>query len=121
MSFLQTEFWAQFKSSFGWTFDPIQVSKVEKAKQNENFILHRSFKNLFSLSYIPLAPKPSNNCLKNHTSSEVFEDYFALNEKTALNFEAYFSEFISFHNQAKELLPKNSLFLRYDQIGRAHV
>lgn len=114
MSFLQTEFWAQFKSDFGWTFDPMQVPNADKTKQTENFILHRSFKNLFSLSYIPLAPKPSNNCLKNHTGSEAFEVSFALNEKTTLNLETYFTEFISFHNQAKELLPKNSLFLRYD-------
>ena len=98
MSFLQTEFWAEFKSQFGWTFSKHIFSFIFQKKEytTELFVLHRRFKGGFSLSYVPLAPILPQDCLENYTSSDYFELISTLVEDLRKN------------------LPRKTLFIRFD-------
>ncbi len=80
--FQQSDFWCDFKVNHGWqktSFDGVNI-------------LCRSFKNIFSIAYIPLAPE------KNENESE----------------ESYILRIGEFTQKIKARLPKNTICLRYD-------
>lgn len=87
-SFLQSPFWATFKSRHGWK--PYRFN-IKKEKDFELSVLVRTFAKAFSVAYVPLAP------------------IFFTESK-----QAYF-EFLSLvAKELKKHLPKNTLYIRFD-------
>ena len=80
--FQQTDFWCDFKCAHGWQC--VTAGGIN--------ILTRTFKKLFSISYVPLAPE----------KSEGESD------------EEYIRRVGSLTSQIKPSLPKNTLCIRYD-------
>ena len=80
--FQQTDFWCDFKCAHGWQC--VSAGGIN--------ILTRTFKKLFSISYVPLAPE----------KSEGESD------------EEYIRRVGSLTSQIKPALPKNTLCIRYD-------
>lgn len=94
-SFLQTPFWAGFKSRHGWKALRLKVSTVYKNKTEETelSVLIRTFARFFSLAYIPLAP--------------VFDRNF-------WTYSAYFDFLVELTEQLKSFLPKKTIYVRFD-------
>ncbi|MBP5330143.1 MAG: peptidoglycan bridge formation glycyltransferase FemA/FemB family protein [Spirochaetaceae bacterium] len=88
-SFLQTPFWAEFKSRHGWKYFRFKVSDTDK---EEISVLVRTFACFFSLAYIPLAPVCGDNT----------------------NINEYFESLIKITEQIKSLLPARTIFIRFD-------
>ncbi len=94
-SFLQTPFWAKFKSRHGWKslrFN-ITVTDGNCTVQMDISVLVRTFARFFSLAYIPLAPV---------FNPEVFD------------FTGYFDFLVKITEQLKVFLPKRTIYVRYD-------
>ena len=99
--FLQTEFWAEFKCRHGWSSMYFNILPDGNLKKTEHFspdanslnsltLLIRKIKG-FNLAYIPMAPEYSD---------EGRENYLARVSELA--------------KKIKPLLPKHTLFLRFD-------
>lgn len=106
MRFLQSPFWAQFKSSHGWKN---QCFSVKASDSNTNFVcnvsvLIRTFGKMnlrFSIAYIPLAPEVKSLTLTDDSNAV---------EKISL-----YSDFlVGFAKALKSYLPSNTLCIRYD-------
>ena len=103
--FLQTRFWALFKSRHGWTplflkpssdFSSVELSKEEC--EEEISVLIRRFSLLgksFSLAYVPLAP-------------EFTEEH---DEKGALD---YLKKIKALTEKSSSFFPKDTMMVRYD-------
>ena len=109
--FLQSSFWAEFKSHHGWTkykfFLELKGSDFFADGIYPIFILVRSFKRLFSIAYVPLAPvliKKSDN-----NSQNLFE---------FLDDENYLKEYLDIVRKCAHfvvnILHHNLLFMRFD-------
>ncbi len=98
LSFLQSQFWASFKSLHGWSSSLFTVS-AQIAGENYDLkcsVLFRSFARAFTLCYIPLGIELPEHC----SFSYVSEEYLGL-----------------MHSFCKELLlycQKNTLCIRLD-------
>lgn len=95
--FLQSSFWIAFKCAHGWTSKFFEI-KVTGAKVSFSFslgILLRSFKKLFTIVYIPMAPE-----MQMSDAVESIAEYSSLLIELAENLKSY--------------LPKNTLCVRYD-------
>ncbi|MBE6349955.1 MAG: peptidoglycan bridge formation glycyltransferase FemA/FemB family protein [Spirochaetaceae bacterium] len=95
-SFLQTNFWGDFKSLHGWTalyfsFTALQT-ETQKKYTGTCTVLLRSFLKVFTLSYIPLGPEV----------------------ETAIPYEEYCALCSCFFEELVHFLPKNTFFARFD-------
>lgn len=95
--FLQTSFWAQFKTMHGWSFSmyAVQITKDDETIQTQCIVLLRSIK-FFTLCYIPMGLLLPENCSIKYTTLE------------------YFKILSLFCNQLKSQLPKLTLCIRLD-------
>ncbi len=127
-SFLQTPFWAEFKSNHGWTHRRFNIEigykneeeKKDITKQYELSVLSRSFcKKMFSISYIPLFPSLlfpcSNEDLINQKENEnneiVIKEELVTPETQSIEFATMIQE-IAF--ALKPFLAKNTICVRFD-------
>lgn len=89
--FLQSSFWAEFKSEHGWQSYSFCIEFQEKRYACS--VLVRTLKKLFSIAYIPLGI-----------------DFFDLK----LDSDEYFSLLCDFAKKARKFLPKNTFCVRFD-------
>ncbi len=105
-SFLQSDFWAAFKSQHGWKAVQTRVSYTDEfdsitPNQNENIIvLLRRLKPFGSLAYIPMAP-----VIDVQASAKEHEDERAYKRGKLLH---------NIAEQIKTELPKDVFMLRFD-------
>lgn len=108
--FLQTPFWAEFKSNHGWTKlfltkNPDgSLTKVESypdsvGAENRLTVLLRRVK-FFNIAYIPMAPEFSQRNPEDEIPNSVVEDYF--------------SSLGDLSTELKKFLPARTLFARFD-------
>ncbi|MDD7015218.1 MAG: peptidoglycan bridge formation glycyltransferase FemA/FemB family protein [Spirochaetales bacterium] len=115
--FLQTKFWAEFKSNHGWKNLIVFVDEDKNVSlfqenndaQKEGLavcVLLRSFSlkvKRFTIAYIPMAFELKEN------------DISQLPEKDALNkLSSYFSQLGDFCKRLKNFLPENTICIRFD-------
>lgn len=114
--FLQTRFWAQFKSRHGWTPYFFLLNEHE-ARQADEFcdcgrdearltVLVRTFSlrcMKFSIAYVPMAPEADIS-----TGAE------ALRSQLASGAEALKNQLASAAEKIRPFLPKNTLYVRFD-------
>ena len=94
-SFLQTPFWAEFKSRHGWKSLRFNVTASDgtTTEQTDISVLVRTFARFFSLAYIPLAPV---------FNQDVFD------------YAGYFDYLVKLTEQLKSFLPKKTIYIRFD-------
>ncbi|MGL4986453.1 MAG: lipid II:glycine glycyltransferase FemX, partial [Treponemataceae bacterium] len=95
MSFLQSAFWAQFKSQHGWQVQSITLHDTSKIT-----IFLRTFFKFFSIAYIPHAPQFEGMVFFAHIKDH--ENYFAKMKHCKHDLQKY--------------LPKNTFCLRFDPL-----
>ena len=110
--FLQSSFWAEFKSHHGWK--PFQFYVYLKGSDFFEdgvyplSVLVRSFKGIFSLSYVPL----SLVLMQKSNSSEEASSFDSLTEKEKT--EEYLEIVQKSAQLLQKYLPKNTWFIRFD-------
>ena len=142
-SFLQTPFWAEFKSNHGWKYKRFEVTADiteayyetygsghseckseekgdEVVKTFELSVLIRSFaENIFSIAYIPLAPELLFKCTDEAILEEAFDsqEVSCINE-TLITPDSQTIEYANFlcdlSKVLKSFLPKNTICVRFD-------
>ena len=131
-TFLQTPFWCEFKSRHGWVYrrfkvnvlseeDNPQITRISQIiddKNNEIAVLSRAFcKGIFSIAYIPLAPKVFQSLTTSTSSSVESVDSVDENtsEESAKDYTIEIAHYI--HDLAVALkphLPTNTIAIRFD-------
>lgn len=97
--YLQTDFWADFKSMHGWKK---MLYKVNAKCESTDFsfyvsILVRHFAKFFNIAYVPLG---------------IWMGFTLPNEK--ISDDQYFNLLIDFSKAIKKELPKNTILIRFD-------
>lgn len=127
-SFLQTPFWAEFKSNHGWTHKrfliEIKYNNEEEqksvVKQDEVSVLSRSIcKNIFSIAYIPLYPSllfPCSDCDfstdTSYSNNEiVIKEELVTPETQSIEFATLMQEIAL---KLQPFLNKNTMCVRFD-------
>lgn len=112
--FLQSVFWAAFKSENGWTARSFSVSAVDETGTKYNCtisILLRKFRFAFfnfSIAYIPLAPELS-------PFTDNFESVENADASNSIEYIGQYANFLSeFSANVKKYLPENILCFRFD-------
>ena len=101
--YLQSKFWAEFKSLHGWKpyrFDVKFSLKTENQKEN-NFtvsVLVRKFAKIFHLAYIPMG-------ITLQKENSIIQDYKS---------DEYLTLLDEFSKKIKKFLPKNTICIRFD-------
>lgn len=97
-SFLQTPFWAEFKSRHGWSYSyfSVRVEAGETVFTQQCSVLCRKFSRFFSLCYIPLGLELPLNC------------------SISYNSDLYLSILREFCKELIQFCPKNTLCIRTD-------
>ena len=109
--FLQTQFWAEFKANHGWKAHYFSIdadghlTKIDSYPQgvcdeNSLTVLVRRIKG-FSIAYIPMAPELTS---RTDSSAPISDD-----ERNA-----YLKKISALAGELKPLLPKKTLFIRFD-------
>lgn len=106
--FLQSPFWSEFKSHHGWKNYRFYIELKDSAFFEDGVypiaVLVRSFKKLFSLAYVPLAPelilKSKDTAFEQLKEEDKLKEYLDIMQKSA--------------HLIKNLLNENILFLRFD-------
>ena len=108
--FLQTEFWADFKSNHGWSrlfFKKSSDGSLEKLEHYPSdlidgerlTVLIRRVK-FFNIAYIPMAPEFAERNPEDKVESGAIKDYFGAIENLT--------------RELKKYLPSRTLFVRFD-------
>lgn len=134
-SFLQTDFWVDFKADNGWTPYLFFVEvKNESCDGNSGlmksgvklsfYVLLRTIKKFFSIAYVPLAPDLSfitgyNNevCFSRQLldTTESAETLFSGTENISEEKKKNISFFLaSLARKIKDFLPQKTVFIRFD-------
>lgn len=106
--FLQSSFWAEFKSHHGWKKYLFYIELKDSNFFEDGIyplsVLVRSFKTIISLAYIPLAPelilKSNNFQFEELKEKEITSEYLEIVKKSA--------------HYIKNSIQNNILFLRFD-------
>ncbi len=106
--FLQSSFWAEFKSHHGWKSYRFYIELEESANFKSGVypvsVLVRTFKKLFSLAYMPLAPefllKSSDVPFEQLNEPEAVKEYLIIVKKSV--------------QLIRNLLQEKIIFLRFD-------
>ncbi|MGL4981612.1 MAG: lipid II:glycine glycyltransferase FemX [Treponemataceae bacterium] len=92
-SFLQSSFWAKFKSYHGW-----RVQKITLQDGSEINVFLRTFFRFFTIAYIPLAPQFTDMPFFEHIKNQ----------------PDYFSKIMILKTDLQNSLPKNLFCIRFD-------
>ena len=106
--FLQSSFWAEFKSHHGWKSYRFYIELEDSANFKSGVypvsVLVRTFKKLFSLAYVPLAPefllKNGDLPFEQLNEPEAVKEYLEIVKKSA--------------QLIRNLLQEKIIFLRFD-------
>lgn len=134
-SFLQTDFWVDFKAENGWT-PYLFFVKVNKENcdsdsgQNKNgvrlsfYVLLRTIKKFFSIAYVPLAPDLSfitgddnGDCFSKQSqdATETSKTLIPEPENTPEDEKKNISFFLAtLADKIKDFLPQKTVFIRFD-------